>query len=97
MRWSESVPVFSTATPPRSMSRAPQISPPRRMRPGMIPPPSSPHFRHSFLILVLVFTAIHGFSQTPSAQAAPAARFVVVLDAAHGGDDAGASLEGQPE
>ena len=63
----------------------------------MIPPLSRSHFRHSFLILILVFTTIHGFSQTPSAPAAPATRFVVVLDAAHGGDDAGASLEGQPE
>jgi N-acetylmuramoyl-L-alanine amidase len=35
----------------------------------------------------------------PAAQAppAPANRFVVVLDAAHGGDDLGAGLGGQPE
>ena len=36
-------------------------------------------------------------AQAPSAPVAPSARFVVVLDAAHGGDDAGANLDGQPE
>ncbi|HUA99433.1 MAG TPA: N-acetylmuramoyl-L-alanine amidase [Terracidiphilus sp.] len=36
-------------------------------------------------------------AQAPAAPAAPQARFVVVLDAAHGGDDAGANLNGQPE
>jgi N-acetylmuramoyl-L-alanine amidase len=37
-------------------------------------------------------------AQAPSAPAAPQARFVVVLDAAHGGDDPGGRLaNGQPE
>ena len=35
--------------------------------------------------------------QTPSAPPAPQARFVVVLDAAHGGDDPGGRLNNQPE
>lgn len=35
--------------------------------------------------------------QLPAAPAPPPSRFVVVLDAAHGGDDAGANLDGQPE
>lgn len=40
---------------------------------------------------------IPAFAQAPAAPQAPTARFVVVLDAAHGGDDAGANLNGQPE
>ena len=36
-------------------------------------------------------------SQTPSVTAPPPPRFVVVLDAAHGGADSGANLDGQPE
>ncbi len=37
------------------------------------------------------------FARAQAAPPAPTARFVVVLDAAHGGDDPGASLDGQPE
>lgn len=96
MRWSESVPVFPPATSPGALNRAAQISPPRWMRPG-IPLPPRPNFHHFFLVLILVFTATHGFSQAASVPSAPATRFVVVLDAAHGGDDAGANLEDQPE
>ena len=41
---------------------------------------------------------LSGAAQAPPAPAAPQARFVVVLDAAHGGDDAGGRLaNGQPE
>ncbi|MGH9600604.1 MAG: N-acetylmuramoyl-L-alanine amidase family protein [Terracidiphilus sp.] len=41
--------------------------------------------------------SISAGAQAPPAPPAPASRFVVVLDAAHGGDDAGANLDGQPE
>ncbi len=36
-------------------------------------------------------------AQAPPAPAAPTPRFVVVIDAAHGGDDAGGRLNGEPE
>ncbi len=45
----------------------------------------------------VAFAAFHAQAQAPPAPTAPAARFVVVLNAAHGGDDAGANLDGQPE
>ena len=45
----------------------------------------------------IALVAIHVAAQAPPAPIAPAARFVVVLNAAHGGDDAGANLDGQPE
>lgn len=50
-----------------------------------------------FLAVAAAFASIHAFSQAPAPPAAPAANFVVVLDAAHGGKDAGANLDGQPE
>jgi N-acetylmuramoyl-L-alanine amidase len=54
-------------------------------------------------LFVLVLTALVGAdgvasAQVPNAPAAPQARFMVVLDAAHGGDDTGGKLSGgQPE
>lgn len=48
----------------------------------------------------IAVSALLGFSLSVFAQApltAPAPRFVVVLNPAHGGDDAGANLDGQPE
>lgn len=51
----------------------------------------------SVIRLLLIATAAHvAFAQTPAAPAPtpPPARFVVVLDAAHGGDDLGGSLAG---
>jgi N-acetylmuramoyl-L-alanine amidase len=49
----------------------------------------------NWAIAALVTTGQLAFAQAPSA---PAARFVVVLDAAHGGDDPGGRLSnGQPE
>lgn len=47
--------------------------------------------------LAAALTTIHAHSQLPTAPATPPPNFVVVLDAAHGGNDAGANLEGQPE
>ena len=48
---------------------------------------------HRFLlILAAVALSIPAAAQAPPA---PAGRFVVVLDAAHGGDDSGATLKGQ--
>lgn len=44
-----------------------------------------------------IFLSVAAYAQAPAAPAAPAASFVVVLDAAHGGSDAGANLDGQPE
>ena len=51
-------------------------------------------------ILLVVAGCMTAMTQTgaPPAPAAPPARFMVVLDAAHGGDDAGGKLsDGQPE
>ena len=48
-------------------------------------------------LAVLLAAAVGAGAQAPPAPAAPMVRFVVVLDAAHGGDDAGANLNGQPE
>jgi N-acetylmuramoyl-L-alanine amidase len=54
--------------------------------------------RAACLIAILAPAAIVSASaQAPPAPAAPSARFVVVIDAAHGGDDSGANLDGQPE
>ncbi|MGH9607309.1 MAG: N-acetylmuramoyl-L-alanine amidase family protein [Terracidiphilus sp.] len=47
--------------------------------------------------VLAVSSSILGNAQSPPAPQAPAARFAVVLDAAHGGSDAGANLDGQPE
>lgn len=50
------------------------------------------------LTAVAVFaTAGFNAAQAPPAPAAPQARYIVVLDAAHGGDDPGARLNGQGE
>lgn len=49
---------------------------------------------------VIAVSALFGFSLSVFAQApltASAPRFVVVLNPAHGGDDSGANLDGQPE
>jgi N-acetylmuramoyl-L-alanine amidase len=54
------------------------------------------NLKHSFAILGLSITlSVSSFAQnpTPSSSAPPQARFVVVLDAAHGGDDTGAHLD----
>ena len=49
------------------------------------------------MLCVCVVTGV-GFAQTPqAAPAAPAARFVVVIDAAHGGDDTGGHLSDGPQ
>jgi N-acetylmuramoyl-L-alanine amidase len=56
--------------------------------------------RHKILGAALLAAAASLAAQSPPVPQAPAPpqpRFVVVLDAAHGGDDAGASLNGQPE
>ncbi|MGD0548377.1 MAG: N-acetylmuramoyl-L-alanine amidase [Terracidiphilus sp.] len=48
--------------------------------------------------LIWVLTALAAAGQISAAQQAPQARFVVVLDAAHGGEDLGGRLaNGQPE
>jgi N-acetylmuramoyl-L-alanine amidase len=50
------------------------------------------------LIVLTASICAVGQAQTgPTAPQAPAARYVVVLDAAHGGADSGANLDGQPE
>ena len=53
----------------------------------------------SVLLLAAVLAAALAVAQTPSAPppAPVPPRFVVVLDAAHGGDDPGGHLNGQPE
>jgi N-acetylmuramoyl-L-alanine amidase len=58
---------------------------------------SSLHFRWFFAALILGLSTIPALSQAPTAPAPLSYRFVVVLDAAHGGDEAGANLDGQPE
>ncbi|MGD0787230.1 MAG: N-acetylmuramoyl-L-alanine amidase [Terracidiphilus sp.] len=54
--------------------------------------------RHWYVWLLLALSGSIAAAQAPPAPAPPAARFVVVLDAAHGGDDPGGRLaDGQPE
>lgn len=74
-----------------------------RCRPGA---PSFPRFLRkgwdSSLVAVLAALAaailsISAAAQTQAAPAPPPARFVVVLDAAHGGDDPGGRIGNQPE
>ncbi len=66
---------------------------------GFLPPPTAlPAHRNRGLIraicaLLAIATCSAAFAQAPPAPA----RFVVVLDAAHGGDDSGAHLDGAPE
>ena len=55
------------------------------------------HFTHfTFFTLFTLFTSHSVLAQAPPASA-PATKFVVVLDAAHGGDDLGARLGDQSE
>lgn len=49
------------------------------------------------LAFLAATTSISASSQLPTAPIPPTSRFVVVLDAAHGGTDSGANLDGQPE
>src|SRR5579863_3147301 len=58
---------------------------------GTIAPASS--FRRTIVSLVTVAACSAAFAQTPPASP----RFVVVLDAAHGGDDSGARLNDESE
>jgi N-acetylmuramoyl-L-alanine amidase len=52
----------------------------------------------SSTLAILAVVGLPAAAQAPPAPAAPQARFVVVLDAAHGGDDTGGRLaNGQPE
>lgn len=91
MRWSKSVPL------PIGLHKLRVLHPCGLFcRRGGLPPLSEPLFLWFFAILFLGLTANWTFAQQP-APAPPPARFVVVLDAAHGGDDAGANLDGQPE
>jgi N-acetylmuramoyl-L-alanine amidase len=93
MRWSKSVPapvkLPNTRVPRASILRPGKLLQPRQIQFAF-------RFRWSFPAFFLAFTAFHAFSQAPTASTPPA-RFVVVLDAAHGGEDAGANLDGQPE
>jgi len=58
-------------------------------------------FAHSIkrvgLALLSALAFVPAFAQAPTPPAAPTSRFVVVLNPAHGGNDAGANLDGQPE
>lgn len=45
----------------------------------------------------LLLLSLPVFAQSASVPQAPSTRFTVVLNPAHGGDDAGANLDGQPE
>lgn len=51
----------------------------------------------SAVIATLLAFSPAAFSQLATPPAPPPTRFVVVLNPAHGGDDAGANLDGQPE
>ncbi len=53
--------------------------------------------RDAWLAAVLAASLISAAAQVPPAPSAPPARFVVVLDAAHGGDDPGGRLSGGSE
>ena len=48
------------------------------------------------IALVAASTAVHAQAPPSPASSGPATRFVVVLDAAHGGSDAGGTLASQP-
>jgi N-acetylmuramoyl-L-alanine amidase len=57
-----------------------------------------PRCRYVWALAVLAVSLQLAPAQAPPAPPPPSARFVVVLDAAHGGDDSGARLDGnQPE
>jgi len=66
---------------------------------SQIPPNQSP--QRLLCALVLLAAATLAVAQTPppppAPPTAPQPRFVVLLDAAHGGDDPGGALTGQPE
>lgn len=93
MRWSRSVPapvkLHSTGAARVAILRPGKLFATRQLQ--------CP-FRLRWLIaaFLLAFTTFPALSQFPTVTAPPA-RFVVVLDAAHGGSDAGANLDGQPE
>lgn len=91
MRWSSKLNL--------NASWAPQVS---NLRPGTIPI-RTPHLLRVFALpvcLAAAFCAFAALSLSIFGQAPPgppAPRFVVVLNPAHGGDDAGANLDGQAE
>lgn len=80
---------------PKPARRVPQVS---VLRFGRSARPGHPLLARLILIVAAAcFAAVPTYAQGPSAPAAPPASFVVVLNAAHGGSDAGANLDGQPE
>lgn len=89
MRWSKSV----TLRLNRHHIPAPRVP---ILRPEM-PPLPNPYLGRLLPVLLLAFSGVHVSSQLPTPPTPPPPRFVVVLDAAHGGSDAGANLEGEPE
>jgi N-acetylmuramoyl-L-alanine amidase len=99
MRWSKPFPAVKSLQPSPCESHETRVPQLPILGPG-IPAQPKPFNRHLIWLILIVttaFSAVRVTAQAPPAPAAPAARFVVVLNAAHGGDDAGANLDGQPE
>jgi N-acetylmuramoyl-L-alanine amidase len=88
MRWSRSFNPHPVRVPPVTISRPGKFLPPRRL--GL-------HFACLIIALAAACTTPDVFAQAPPPPSPPAAGFTVVLNAAHGGSDAGANLDGQPE
>lgn len=96
MRWTSKLNLNALGVP-QVLALMPGTDPVRMrevsiLRPGIFP------IRAGWPVTVLV--ALVAFSQNVFGQVQPAVsapRFVVVLNPAHGGDDAGANLDGQPE
>jgi N-acetylmuramoyl-L-alanine amidase len=89
MRWSSGFSLHQNGVP-----RVSNLRPGKPLQPKLSP---SRIVRLIFAVITAALIPAHVRCQAPPAPAAPAANFVVVLDAAHGGDDAGANLDGQPE
>jgi N-acetylmuramoyl-L-alanine amidase len=99
MRWSKWVPVVSIGTSRGVLSLQTLLRHSRELR-LCRPPRRIFAVNVGWVIVTLAVMFVRtsaAYAQLSSSPSPPPSRFVVVLDAAHGGSDSGANLEGQPE
>lgn len=94
MRWSSKLNLNAFRVAPASISRA-GIFAIRLPRNRCLVAFAAKAERFAIAVCALLALSLSVFAQAPPA--APVPRFVIVLNPAHGGDDAGANLDGQPE